>query len=739
MKLNRRYKRNIKENLSFYISAIVLTVVTLFLFYIMNIAGNGINKFGDEFFERNKVEDAEFAAYTPIPDKDIPDLEQRFNIELEAQKYINLNEKGYTARVFSRTHKMDLYEITVGEDISSDGQIVISEGYAENMGVKIGSKIALRGKEYKVVGFFQRPDYLYMLEDPDDTYKNIDSFFLAYLSDNDTEKLGTMPVQYLIRYNTDNQQEVRKVLNDRYMLQSYLSADENMRITFVHDQADMFLIASYILLAVLPLVAVALICIIISRKVKSEQKMIGTLSALGYKKSILMLHYAGFAAIPGALGGVLSYVLALVFAQPYGEFGLADYEPMRAKFTLSPVFGIIGVAVPTIMYIIAALIAVRRLLKNDTVTLLNASSGSRKKLKRIFSKNKMSFRKKYALRSLIGNPGRSLVVLLGIFLGSFIMLFSFSIIDSVKAVSSDMISQTGTFEYEYLLNRLKTEAPDEGAPVLVAQFENKYGESIPVYGTDDDNPYLNLRNLNGKKINIESGYYVTNTTAYILNLKLNDSLELYNPLTMKKQTVKIDGIIDNDVQKGIFTSRQNAEGLTGLERGSYNALMSDTGLNIDNSEIAKTIRMSSLEDQCDTIIEQMGAIIYACVLIGVIICIASIYVAVNMMVTENRSNISMLKVLGYNDRRINSIVLNANHILLPIGIVFSIPFVYAVVNAFFRADMDMTGMLLKTHITLKSYIFTIFLTALSYFGSIFMIRRKIRKVDMVESLKDNRE
>ena len=35
MTLNKRYLRNVKENLSFYIAAAVLTVVALLLFYLV--------------------------------------------------------------------------------------------------------------------------------------------------------------------------------------------------------------------------------------------------------------------------------------------------------------------------------------------------------------------------------------------------------------------------------------------------------------------------------------------------------------------------------------------------------------------------------------------------------------------------------------------------------------------------------------------------------------------------------
>ena len=45
MTLNKRYLRNVKENLSFYVAAAVLTVVALLLFYLFYIAGTGIKSY----------------------------------------------------------------------------------------------------------------------------------------------------------------------------------------------------------------------------------------------------------------------------------------------------------------------------------------------------------------------------------------------------------------------------------------------------------------------------------------------------------------------------------------------------------------------------------------------------------------------------------------------------------------------------------------------------------------------
>ena len=106
--------------------------------------------------------------------------------------------------------------------------------------------------------------------------------------------------------------------------------------------------------------------------------------------------------------------------------------------------------------------------------------------------------------------------------------------------------------------------------------------------------------------------------------------------------------------------------------------------------------------------------------------------------TENRSNISMLKVLGYKDRQINQIVLNVNHILLPVGFLLSIPLVFASNNWFMTFLADFIGAMPKAYIAPQSFVYTAVLICLSYFGSLALLRRKVSKVDMVESLKGNR-
>ena len=740
MKLRRRYIRNIRQNLSFYIASTVLTMAALFLFFLFHIAGNAILDFADEFFEKQKLEDAHFTTYIPIPESDVEEMEEEYGITLEVQSYINIDTDGTTARVFQKTRKVDLYDVTVGEDANEKGEVILSEGYAVNMDISIGDQVRIGEEDYTVTGFFQRPDYLYMLENEDDSYKNISTFFLAYMSEKDFAELGETNCQYLVRYNGNDDADFRRAVNEKYHMYSYTAAEENQRIVMVRSQAEMFLIMSWMLLCILPLVAVALICIIINRKVKTEQQMIGTLSAMGYTRAQLAWHYAGFAAIPGIIGGVLTSVITVAVVQPYGELGLTDYEPMRISCSLSWYVAVLGIVIPTVMYILAALLSVRRLLRQNTVLLLSGSADEgRRKLRRVLAGRKLSFRVKFAVRSLIGSPARSFVVFLGIFLGSFIMLTGFSIYDSARHMADTVQKAAGEYEYQYVLGELLYEDPYGGELILAAPVEDEKGDALTVMGTDNEQSLLNLTDKEGQEISTKDGYYITSLTAYLCGWETGDRVTLYNPLFLEQIRIRISGIVENDTAQIIYTSRANAAEMTGVDKNAGNMIISEERLDIPENIVERESRKSDLKEQVDTIIDQTSYMIDTMVGLGIMICIASVYVAVNMLVSENRSNISMLKVLGYPDRKIGRIVLGSNHVFLPLGILMSIPASYAFCGLFFRIFADMMGMLVSPYLELESCILAAVLTAGSYLASMYFVQRKTRKVDAAECLKEQRE
>ena len=738
MTLNKRYKRDIKNNLSLYVSSMLLTMLSLRLFYLFHICGTGILGFSEDFFNKHNVEDANFSTYMEISDYDLGYYEDKYNLELEKQKYMNIEEDGTTARVFQKTEEIDLYEITEGRDVKSDDEIIISEGYAVNKKISIGDKIKIKDKDYTVCGFMQRPDYLYMLENLSDSYKNVSTFFLCYMTDDEFDSLGDKNCQYLVRYNEDNNKEFREEINDDYIMSSYISAEDNTRISMVKDQPEIFLITAYMILFTLPLLVVFLISMILSRKIRSEQKMIGTLVAYGYTKGQIIKHYAGFSAIPGIIGGILTTIVVAKSAGPYGALGLTDYEPMRVAFELDVSQMILGIVLPTIMYVISTVFTVNRLLKNDITVLLSGAAKGKNKIKKFLVGRNVSFRTKFSVRSIFGNPGRSLVLFLGVFLGSFVILFALGDKDSIKNITDVNEKNMEKYNYQYTLNRLDDENDYGGETMLVASIEDKDENKISLLGADG-NSLVGLKDMQGKELDINDGYIVTSLYARLEGIEKGDKIKVVNSLSTESFEIEIDEIADNNFSKAIYTSRENVADISGMDEDYYNIILSKEKLDIPEKDVMNIINKDNIEKQFEVGLSQLNSMIYAFAIVGLMICIIGVYISVNMVVTENRLNISMLKVLGYSDKRVNKLILNDNIFIVILAIIASIPCALAFGNALFKSFVDTLGYLVEVYVEPSTYVKSIALVLLGYFVSMYMVSRKVGKVDMVESLKDNRE
>jgi putative ABC transport system permease protein len=273
------------------------------------------------------------------------------------------------------------------------------------------------------------------------------------------------------------------------------------------------------------------------------------------------------------------------------------------------------------------------------------------------------------MRQLVGSPGRSFVIFLGSFLGAMIVAFSFSFIDSVQAVGDQAHGEFGSFKYEYVLNSLQEGEPEYGEAMTVIPFEDDKARRFSVIGIDSDAKLWNLETVDGERADPDQGYYISTLTEAIYGVHKGDSFTFRSIASLEEHTVKIDGVIKNGYMSYLISSRENVSDLSGVEPDMYNAVLSDRALDYESDEVTEIISDETYETQMENMMTSMGGLIYAFIVIGMIVCVAALYATVNTMLSENRHNISMLKVLGFENRRINSMIVSSNHLLLIPGIV----------------------------------------------------------------------
>ena len=127
------------------------------------------------------------------------------------------------------------------------------------------------------------------------------------------------------------------------------------------------------------------------------------------------------------------------------------------------------------------------------------------------------------------------------------------------------------------------------------------------------------------------------------------------------------------------------------------------------------------------------------IVFGSILCIISVYLTVNMLIEENMVNISMLKVLGYRKNEINHLILNTNHILLPVSFVLSIVMCIELCERLFEEFIVQMNVYIEPSVSIPSLVICFAVLTLSYTFSLLMLKRKVYRIEMVESLKDNRD
>jgi putative ABC transport system permease protein len=856
-------------------------VVVLYL----DFAAAAVKVGGDlnDFYDKFKVEDAQFTVEDDINEEDIKSLESKYDIVLEKQRYIDFKiDKNnvsidtkrsdetddenyeYELRLMSIPKKINLF-VMADEDIETSkpctevdkGKIIINTGLAKGNNLNKGDMITLDGHKFEFAGDFERTDYLFPIKDTSDTYSlkkefgigMINSEEFAELTDelektnkvfgitktddknddiesaNDTDSDDDSDVKeyYVIKFNQDNENEVRKAINEEYSMLSYLKAETNSRIsspkTEIEETSNMMNIVILILVIFISII----ISVVIGRKIKNDRKQIGVLIALGYRKKELSRHYAMYGIIMGLIGTGVGVGISFLLSDALLSNLFYKIEPIPTAYSISVPNILIAVFVPTALYTFSVYKSARKVMKTDVITMISGRSHGGVASKLRMKKSRLSVKTKFKLRQIFGKPGRSIIVVIGLAFGGMLYAFCLSCIDSMDAYVKHTVDQIGTFNYEYFLKTLELGEPEKGNAILGVSYEVKGREDILMLLGIDSPDMINFKDVDGNQLEYkENHYYITSMASLAFNTGVGDEITIVDPITLDEYTVKVTDIVKNDSQAAIYCSRKNAvelldfdidefnklskldemseddimdivydkididmkkieeaavkmaidptsvdsdtidmmeraknlteddikdtiEELTAEELGvkelklPYNIIMSDVPVGIDGDKLVKTISKQSLADQINEVKTSMEDLVGVINIFAILICVVVVYMMVNVLITESTPSVSMLKVLGYRNKEINSMVLNVYHFLVPIAIVLSFLLGFFGTKGVFNANVSVYKTYLATCIYPISIVKMTILVLVSYVLSLLLLRGKAGKVDLVESLKDNRE
>ncbi|MBD8972983.1 MAG: ABC transporter permease [Clostridiales bacterium] len=741
MTINKRAGRSIKKNKSFYIISIILTALTSMIIVAAVSTGHTLTSVVRDFVDEYKAEDAEFVTYKPLSEEDIDKLEKEYDVILEYSGYKDIHVKGgdldgVTIRAFAMPEKLNLCDVREGHE-PGDGEALLTQDFADVHNIKIGDEISLGDDSYKVSAYTTKADYIYMLQTFTGFIDN--EKFAAIVVDRpeydriDTEETG----YYSIKYNKDNSKEVREKLNSDYIIASYMAATTNTRISMPVNEGDAVTNMATMFAPVMFVIVLTLIVMVLGRNIKNEQYLLGTFISLGFSRKQIIGHYVRYGLIPGVVGSVLGVLVSIPLTKVLCRFYIEyDFETLIYKPTYDLPSVVIALVVPTLLYCAAVAIQAGKLLKKAPVDLLR-NTGKDTKAIGIMKNSRAKTQVKMRVRSVMGHPGRSIVTTIGVAIAAFCIVAGLVMSDSMDALLNDGLTSSIKYEYLYRLNTLQQGTPDEGE----ALFQNYYevdGSTVQLsaQGIEIGSKYFPDKTDSGEKLELDK-YYLTSAAAETFGMEPGEELIFYNIADLKEHKVKISGVVTDNTHCYLYTGRDNATELAGVDAGTYNCIISKDALTLDKELVASEAKMTVTADTMDNLMGPMKAIILMIEIVGIVLGVFVLYLIINMIVSETSTNISVMKVLGFNRKEISNRVLNVNHVLVCIGYLLGIPMAYTFVKVGYSDTIENYGMLLSPVVTVKAIVTGFLLTWVTYELSLLLQKRKISRIDMVEALKEN--
>lgn len=741
MTINKRAVRSVKKNISFYIISTILTVLISILIIAPLSTGHNMKKVINDFVAKYKTEDAEFVTYNPISEDDMKTLESDYDVIMEYSRYKDMkfsggDVDGLTVRVFDMPEKLNLCNVRDGS-MPENGEALITQNFADLHGIKVGDEISLGKYSYKISAFATKADYIYMLE-KQSGYVDKSKFAVMVVTHDDYGKISADETGYYsIKYNRDNEKEVREKLNDEYVIASYLAATTNTRISMPVNEGDEVSKIATMYAPVMFIIVLALIVMVLGRNIRNEQYLLGTFISLGFSRKQIIGHYMRFGLIPGIVGSVLGTLASIPVTKAITYFYIAyDFETIDYTVRYDTASILAALILPSFAYCLAIALQAAKLLRKSAVDLLR-NTGRDSRAIRIMRNSHAKTQLKMRVRSVIGHPGRSVVTIIGVCVAAFCILAGFIMRDSLDILMHDGLTSSVKYEYLYRLKTLGNGSPDKGE----ALFQNYYeidGNMVQLsaQGIDEGSMYFPDKTDTGEKLDLDK-YYLTSAAAETYGVNAGDELTFYNIADLKEHRVKISGVVTDNTHCYLYTSRDNATKLAGVDPGTYNCIISDKKLDLDKNLVASETSMKVSADTMENLMGPMKAIIIGIEILGIVLGVFILYLVINMIVSETGTNISVMKVLGFSRKEIVNRVLNVNHILVCVGFLIGIPAAYAFVKVGYSDTIENYGMLLAPVLTVKAIVLGFVLTWITYELSLFLQKRKISRIDMVEALKEN--
>ncbi len=509
---------------------------------------------------------------------------------------------------------------------------------------------------------------------------------------------------------------------------------------------------SYLFVIIFVGIAILVIATSMGRMVEQQRTQIGTMNALGLKRHKIMLHYISFSLVVSVVGVVLGLLVGTLWGSPAVIGMFANWYIVPGLHSVfHPMYLIIAAGIVAVC-VLASYISCRKLLRIKPAEALRPAA-PKKGRKCIFERlpfwKKLSFTSQYNLRDISRAKLRSFMCVIGTAVGMLLMIYAVGCNELLGSMIEINFNRVTVGEYQIKFSEdAKTETVDDmaeeldGEVVMMNQVEVAKEKNAPsdkkkketVTVLEGKNLY-NILDLNNQVKKLTPGTIgISRKLAAALDVKEGDTIywHLYTKNTWYE--AKVGTIYRSLESQGIAYLREDYE-KTGAEY-TPSFLMTDDKAAKDKADLDYVTGVNSkseMQAAYESSMEIMNMMVGMMAVFSILMIVVVLYNSGVLSFHERVKEFATLKVLGLRSSKIRRILSMQNLWLSIIGIIIGAPLGNVSLNAMINTNgenFDYNLMLAPVDYVIAG----IFVMIISMLVS-FMFSKRIRKLDMVETLK----
>ncbi|WMM26446.1 FtsX-like permease family protein [Tissierella sp. MB52-C2] len=508
----------------------------------------------------------------------------------------------------------------------------------------------------------------------------------------------------------------------------------------------------------------ALVCLTTMTRMVDEQRTnIGTLKALGYNKGDIAFKYIFYALTATVLGSIIGIAIGYtlfptVIFNAYGIMYILPPVILKFNILLASSISLGAIGLTTI----TTFVACNNELKENASSLMRPKAprlGKRILLEKIpFIWNKFNFSYKVSIRNIFRYKRRFFMTVFGIAGCTALMLTAFGIKDSIKTIVNRQFGVLFTYDMTVGLENGEEKHLKENKDIIdyelisresgtiISDTIEKDISIITPRNTANIDKFIQLQSRKGeKKLNIEEkGVVITEQISKALDVDIGDEITLVNNEKYEARA-KITGITENYTFNYVYISPSYYEEVF-QEKVEFNeaiGTLSDTSKEFEDKLSRALIKQeginsvsfnTSIKENFEDTIRSLNYVVVVMIISAGVLAFVVLYNLTNVNISERIREIATIKVLGFYDNEVSVYIYRENTILTVIGALAGL-IMGIFLHRFIMTTVEMDNIMFGLKLEWKSYIFSILLTLIFAILVNFAMYYKLKKVEMVESLK----